>query len=135
MIFFVLLNFFEFWKLVISRALYHSTAKFEAYFQDVGPSFLFKRSAAASGSEVVWSGLVRRPQFLAQIFREERRLEKKVLEFQKELDAARKAARALGHTPKCSKNRKRMSVAGRRAIAKAQRRRWAAVREAHKAAD
>jgi hypothetical protein len=72
---------------------------------------------------------------LAQIIREERRLEKKVLEFQKQLDAARKAARALGHRPKRSKNRKRMSVAGRRAIAKAQKRRWAAVREAHKAAD
>jgi hypothetical protein len=68
---------------------------------------------------------------LAQIIREERRLEKKVLEFQKQLDAARKAARALG--PK--KRKRRISAAGRRKIAGAQRRRWAAIREAHKAAD
>jgi len=68
---------------------------------------------------------------LAQIIREERRLEKKVLEFQKQLDAARKAARALGHK---RKGRKRMSAAGRKAVAKAQRRRWAAVRKSKKAA-
>jgi len=69
---------------------------------------------------------------LAQIIRGERRLEKKVLEFQKQLDAARKAARALGHHPK--RNKKRMSAAGRRKIARAQRQRWAAIKEAKKAA-
>jgi hypothetical protein len=71
---------------------------------------------------------------LARIIREERRLEKKVLEFQKQLDAARKAARALGHKPKRHK-KGRMSADGRRAIAKAQRKRWAAIKEARKAAD
>jgi hypothetical protein len=73
---------------------------------------------------------------LARIIREERRLEKKVLEFQKQLDAARQAARALGHKSKRQRNKKRrMSPAGRRKIARAQRRRWAAIREARKAAD
>jgi hypothetical protein len=71
---------------------------------------------------------------LRRIINEERRLEKTVLELQRQLGAARKAARALGHRRQ-KRRRRKLSAAGRRSIARAQRRRWAAIREARKAAD
>jgi hypothetical protein len=53
---------------------------------------------------------------LARIIKEERRLEKRLLELQRQLENARAAARALGHKPKA--RRGELSLAARRKIAK-----------------
>jgi t-SNARE complex subunit (syntaxin) len=68
---------------------------------------------------------------LAAIKREERKLEKQLGKLQHQLDGVRAAAKALGHSAnkevKVAKKRV-LSAAGRAAIAKAARTRWAKVR-------
>jgi hypothetical protein len=69
---------------------------------------------------------------LAAIKREEKKLEKQMSELQHKLNGVRSAAKALGHSAavevKGAKKRV-LSAAGRAAIAKAARRRWAKVRK------
>lgn len=69
---------------------------------------------------------------LAAIKREERKLEKQLKKVQHQLDGVRSAAKALGHTAavevKGAKKRV-LSAAGRAAISKAAKRRWAKVRK------
>jgi hypothetical protein len=68
---------------------------------------------------------------LAAIKREERKLEKQLGKVQKQLDAIRGAAKALGNSTgrEVTKVRKRvLSAAGRAAISKAAKKRWAAIR-------
>jgi hypothetical protein len=69
---------------------------------------------------------------LAAIKREERKLEKEMGELQRRLSGIRFAAKALGHSAavevKTAKKRV-LSAAGRAAIAKAARKRWAKVRK------
>lgn len=68
---------------------------------------------------------------LAAIKREERKLEKQLSTLQKQLDGIRTAAKALGHSAghelKHAKKRV-LSAAGRAAISKAAKRRWAKVK-------
>jgi hypothetical protein len=74
---------------------------------------------------------------LAAIKREERKLEKKLKKVQHQLDGVRSAAKALGHTAavevKGAKKRV-LSAAGRAAISKAAKKRWAKVRKEAKKA-
>ena len=72
-------------------------------------------------------------QLLAVIRREERRLEKQRRKIERELDALRGAMKALGrHGGRGKKRgRRKMSAAARARIAKAQRLRWAKVRQAN----
>ena len=74
---------------------------------------------------------------LAAIKREEKKLEKQLTKVQHQLDGVRSAAKALGHTAavevKGAKKRV-LSAAGRAAISKAAKKRWAKVkRQAKKA--
>jgi hypothetical protein len=69
---------------------------------------------------------------LAAIKREERKLEKQLGKLQHQLNGVRAAAKALGHStvrevPSVKKHV--LSAAGRAAIAKAARKRWARVRK------
>jgi hypothetical protein len=64
---------------------------------------------------------------LARIIKEERKLEKRLLELQQELERARAASRALGGS-------RRMSAGGRRKISRAAKRRWREFRRRQKAA-
>jgi t-SNARE complex subunit (syntaxin) len=68
---------------------------------------------------------------LAAIKREEKKLEKQLKKVQHQLDGVRSAAKALGHTAavevKGAKKRV-LSAAGRAAISKAAKKRWAKVR-------
>jgi len=68
---------------------------------------------------------------LAAIKREERELEKQLDKLEHQLSGVRAAAKALGHVePKIVGVKKRvLSAAGRAAIAKAAKRRWAKVRK------
>jgi hypothetical protein len=74
---------------------------------------------------------------LAAIKREERKLEKQLKKVQHQLDGIRSAARALGHTAavevKGAKKRV-LSAAGRAAISKAAKKRWAKVKKQAKKA-
>jgi hypothetical protein len=69
---------------------------------------------------------------LAAIKREEKKLEKQLKKVQHQLDGVRSAAKALGHTAavevKGAKKRV-LSAAGRAAISKAARKRWAKVKK------
>jgi hypothetical protein len=72
---------------------------------------------------------------LAAIKREERKLEKQLGKLQHKLSGVRAAAKALGHSAnkeiKVAKKRV-LSAAGRAAIVKAAKKRWANVRAAKK---
>ena len=74
---------------------------------------------------------------LAAIKREERKLEKQLKKVQHQLDGVRSAAKALGHTAavevKGAKKRV-LSAAGRAAISKAAKKRWAKVKKQAKKA-
>ena len=74
---------------------------------------------------------------LAAIKREEKKLEKQLKKVQHQLDGIRSAARALGHTAavevKGAKKRV-LSAAGRAAISKAAKKRWAKVKKQAKKA-
>jgi t-SNARE complex subunit (syntaxin) len=74
---------------------------------------------------------------LAAIKREERKLEKQLKKVQHQLDGVRSAATALGHTAavevKGAKKRV-LSAAGRAAISKAAKKRWAKVKKQAKKA-
>jgi t-SNARE complex subunit (syntaxin) len=74
---------------------------------------------------------------LAAIKREERKLEKQLKKVQHQLDGVRSAAKALGHTAavevKDAKKRV-LSAAGRAAISKAAKKRWAKVKKQAKKA-
>jgi t-SNARE complex subunit (syntaxin) len=69
---------------------------------------------------------------LAAVKREEKKLEKQLNKVQHQLDGVRSAAKALGHTAavevKGAKKRV-LSAAGRAAMAKAAKKRWAKVRK------
>ena len=69
---------------------------------------------------------------LAAIKREEKKLEKQLKKVQHQLDGVRSAAKALGHTAavevKGAKKRV-LSAAGRAAISKAAKKRWAKVKK------
>ena len=75
---------------------------------------------------------------LAAVKREERKLEKQIGNLQNRLSGVRAAATALGHSAKRDVTvvkRRALSVAGRAAIVKAAKKRWAKVRaQARKAA-
>jgi len=69
---------------------------------------------------------------LAAIKREEKKLEKQLTKVQHQLDGVRSAAKALGHTAAVEVKgaRKRvLSAAGRAAISKAAKKRWAKVKK------
>jgi hypothetical protein len=74
---------------------------------------------------------------LAAIKREEKKLEKQLTKVQHQLDGVRSAAKALGHTAavevKGAKKRV-LSAAGRAAISKAAKKRWAKVKKQAKKA-
>jgi t-SNARE complex subunit (syntaxin) len=74
---------------------------------------------------------------LAAIKREEKKLEKQLTKLQHQLDGVRSAAKALGHTAavevKGAKKRV-LSAAGRAAISKAAKKRWAKVKKQAKKA-
>ncbi len=74
---------------------------------------------------------------LAAIKREEKKLEKQLKTVQHQLDGVRSAAKALGHTAavevKGAKKRV-LSAAGRAAISKAAKKRWAKVKKQAKKA-
>jgi hypothetical protein len=74
---------------------------------------------------------------LAAIKREERKLEKQMSQLQHKLNGVRSAAKALGHSAavevKGAKKRV-LSAAGRAAIAKAAKKRWAKVKKQAKKA-
>ena len=74
---------------------------------------------------------------LAAIKREEKKLEKQLKKVQHQLDGVRSAAKALGHTTvvevKGAKKRV-LSAAGRAAISKAAKKRWAKVKKQAKKA-
>jgi hypothetical protein len=74
---------------------------------------------------------------LAVIKREEKKLEKQLKKVQHQLDGVRSAAKALGHTAavevKGAKKRV-LSAAGRAAISKAAKKRWAKVKKQAKKA-
>lgn len=74
---------------------------------------------------------------LAAIKREERKLGKQLSTLQKQLDGVRAAAKALGNSPdgKPKSVKKRvLSAAGRAAISKAAKRRWAKLKAQRKKA-
>jgi len=74
---------------------------------------------------------------LAAIKREEKKLEKQLKKVQHQLDGVRSAAKALGHTAAVEVKgaRKRvLSAAGRAAISKAAKKRWAKVKKQAKKA-
>jgi hypothetical protein len=65
---------------------------------------------------------------LAAIKREEKKLEKQLKKVQHQLDGVRSAAKALGHTAAVevkSAKKRVLSAAGRLAISKAAKKRWA----------
>jgi len=69
---------------------------------------------------------------LAAIRREERKLEKKLGQLQHRLNGMRTAAKALGHTAErgaVGAKKRVLSAAGRAAIVKAAKKRWANVRK------
>jgi hypothetical protein len=69
---------------------------------------------------------------LAAIKREEKRLEKQLGKLQHQLDGVRGAAKALGHSVErevVGAKKRVLSTAGRAAIAKAAKKRWAKVRK------
>jgi hypothetical protein len=69
---------------------------------------------------------------LAAIKREERKLEKQLGKLQQQLNGVRAAAKALGHSAErevVGVKKRVLSAAGRAAIAKAARKRWAQVRK------
>ena len=69
---------------------------------------------------------------LAAIKREERKLEKQLGKLNHQLSGVRAAAKALGHSAErevVGAKKRVLSAAGRAAIAKAARRRWAKVRK------
>ena len=74
---------------------------------------------------------------LAAIKREEKKLEKQLTKVQHQLDGVRSAAKALGHTAavevKGAKKRV-LSAAGRAAISKAAKKRWAKMKKQAKKA-
>jgi hypothetical protein len=69
---------------------------------------------------------------LAAIRREEKKLEKQMSELQHKLNGVRSAAKAMGHSAAVEvggAKKRVLSAAGRAAIAKAAKRRWAKVRK------
>ena len=69
---------------------------------------------------------------LAAIKREERKLEKQLSKLNSQLNGVRAAAKALGHSAErevVGAKKRVLSAAGRAAIARAARRRWAKVRK------
>jgi t-SNARE complex subunit (syntaxin) len=74
---------------------------------------------------------------LAAIKREEKKLEEQLKKVQHQLDGVRSAAKALGHTAavEVKDTKKRvLSAAGRAAISKAAKKRWAKVKKQAKKA-
>ena len=74
---------------------------------------------------------------LAAIKREERKLEKQLSKLQHQLDGVRRAAKALGHSVErevVGVKKHVLSAAGRAAISKASKKRWAKVRAQSKKA-
>jgi hypothetical protein len=74
---------------------------------------------------------------LAAIKREERKLEKQLGKLQHQLNSVRSAAQALGHSANrevTSVKKRVLSAAGRAAISKAAKKRWAKVRKQAKKA-
>jgi t-SNARE complex subunit (syntaxin) len=74
---------------------------------------------------------------LAAIKREEKKLEKQLKKVQHQLDGVRSAAKALGHTAAVEvkgANKRVLSAAGRAAISKAAKKRWAKVKKQAKKA-
>jgi t-SNARE complex subunit (syntaxin) len=74
---------------------------------------------------------------LAAIKREEKKLEKQLKKVQHQLDGVRSAAKALGHTAAVevkSAKKRVLSAAGRAAISKAAKKRWAKVKKQAKKA-
>jgi hypothetical protein len=69
---------------------------------------------------------------LSAIKREERKLEKQLVKLQKQLNGVRAAAKALGHSAErevVGVKKRVLSAAGRAAIIKATKKRWAKVRK------
>jgi len=69
---------------------------------------------------------------LAAIKREERKLEKQLGKLNHQLNGVRAAAKALGHSVECEVvgvKRRVLSAAGRAAMVKAAKKRWAKVRK------
>jgi len=74
---------------------------------------------------------------LAAIRREERKLEKRLGKLQHQLNGVRSAAKALGHSTErevVGAKKRVLSAAGRAAIVKAAKKRWARVRKQAKKA-
>jgi hypothetical protein len=74
---------------------------------------------------------------LAAIKREERKLEKQLSKLQHQLNGVQAAAKALGHSTErevVGAKKRVLSAAGRAAIAKAAKKRWAKVRKRAKKA-
>jgi t-SNARE complex subunit (syntaxin) len=74
---------------------------------------------------------------LAAIKREEKKLEKQLKKVQHQLDGVRSAAKALGHTATVEVKRAKkpvLSTAGRAAISKAAKKRWAKLKKQAKRA-
>ena len=74
---------------------------------------------------------------LAAIKREEKKLEKQLTKVQHQLDGVRSAAKALGHTAAVevkSAKKRVLTAAGRAAISKAAKKRWAKVKKQAKKA-
>jgi hypothetical protein len=69
---------------------------------------------------------------LAVVTREERKLEKQLMNLQNQLNSVRAAAKALGHSAErevTAVKKRVLSAAGRAAIVKAAKKRWAKVRK------
>jgi hypothetical protein len=66
---------------------------------------------------------------LAAIKREEQKLEKQMSELQHKLNGVRSAAKALGHSAAGEVKKRVLSTAGRAAISKAAKKRWAKVKK------
>ena len=69
---------------------------------------------------------------LAVVAREERKLEKQLMNLQNQLNSVRAAAKALGHSAErevVGTKKRVLSAAGRAAIIKAAKKRWANVRK------
>ena len=74
---------------------------------------------------------------LAAIKREEKKLEKQLTKVQHQLDGVRSAAKALGHTAAVEvegAKKRVLSAAGRAAISKAAKKRWAKMKKQAKKA-
>ena len=71
---------------------------------------------------------------LAELKREERKLEKQLGMLEHQLRAVRAAAKALGRVQRVGAKKRVLSAAGRAAIARAARKRWTKIRKQAKRA-